>query len=401
MRYTGWIPTITGHLSFSSIGITSFPTKSDVSLLSDGRLVSQTRDLLDLALPFADNSSLAKYFREQIANKVLSITGKFTFICTLPKTNNQEILRGKIYIVSPKHRAAVCKDIKTKLSQGDLGQVSSTQIVSLMPLEKLSYTCDYELERGGRIVLSPVSAEKLDYMDATEKRELDLLIANQSFFFFKDISHVHQHHDPSHDAITQVVPTTGSAGWASEIQKQLYRSIIRSKRHRKEQSLFRASGLLAYARAFEKTYCSDDDSRQFNTDELEQSLSVSRQEIIHFDNKRISFLETIKNFFLGVFGLIISLALLARFDDEFSLEPDTIYLTILDYIAQKPVPVGTVLACFAVVYGFATHQRDPANYKLIRMALRLTQHLQTRYTYPFNYVIVLVLLFLAYLVTPF
>lgn len=216
------------------------------------------------------------------------------------------------------------------------------------------------------------------------------------------MAHVHQHHDPSHDAITELTEHANpeSAEWIKCTQQSLYRAVIRYKRFRNEKALFRASGILAYAQSFEKSHLNQKTKshlKEFNREELKASLQVSRAEIKHFDQKRLSRTESIRNSFFALFGFIISVTFLARMDKEFSvaLHPSITGATTL--IAEKPLPTIGLVILISCIYSFATHKNDPAEFELTRAAIRLLQGFQLRWNVIFNLMATLVLSWLCYL----
>ena len=106
-----------------------------------------------------------------------------------------------------------------------------------------------ELRRDGKLTIT-VEADR--HSDPDEQR----MIASQAYFFVRDICHVHQHHAPSTDTILDVTPVERECNaWKRETLYSFYRWVIQQKRARSVPAYLSAKGVLAYARAFEKTHC--------------------------------------------------------------------------------------------------------------------------------------------------
>jgi hypothetical protein len=386
MDYFGWVPTVTGNLSFTTLGNGSFPSRCSRLDTSKSFVIYQKRDLLDVLVPFADDIEVAKFFREKIANWILRISGQFSFVMVATPDEATQCCRGEIYIVAhaTNNKALHRSQKLLRDSAGtdeDLAEFVS-EVVKLC-----CYEAKFELQRQGRLKIS--SSEQ-----GQDSTVVEYILVNQSFFFVKDISHGHQHHDPRHDAITQMTADTDASGlaWIRETQQALYRSIIRYKRFRNEKALFRASGILAYTQSFQKSYADDALAKEtYHQSELEQSLAVTRSEIQHFDQKRLASIETFRNFFFALFGLAMSVTFLARLGTPPDIQVDGRIVKLAITLATNPLEaVGfTVLA--SVIWMVFTHQRDPADSEIMRWITRITQSLRLRY-YIFSNVIITAML---------
>lgn len=376
MRYSGWVPTVTGNLSFTTIGCGSFPTKSLRRDTENGYAVYQRRDLLDVLVPYADDAQVAAFFREHIANWVLGISGKFSFVLLAETAESSDACSGKILMISDAVSPGVGKLIRAQFTDS-IADTSRRQIEEVCS-SGILFTAKFRLERRGHVEIETDDAATKEYADSAS---LDHLLANQAFYFLKDIAHVHQHHEPKHDAITEVHRVEADdTQWIYSTEHDLYRAIIRYKRFRNEKALFRASGILAYAKSFERCYSKQTDSpRSYNAKDLEQSLQVSREEIKHFDQKRLSRIETFRNFFFALFGLIASASFLARYEENFSPEVNTSILWLAEYSAANPFFVAAITFLISFIWSLLTHRIDPSDNELVRWATRLLQAFRLRY----------------------
>ncbi|WP_090200675.1 hypothetical protein [Yoonia tamlensis] len=343
--------------------------------------------MLDVLVPYTRHSELGAYFREKIANYLVGVSGKFTFLASTKIECDGEVLSGTVYVLSYTSSRSEIKNIRKYLQNTETDSFGTT-INSLHELadEHCLARATFKLSRSGKIEIDceqrPVG---VDDASGTIVR----LLANQVFYFLKDMAHTHQHHDPSHDAITELTEhmSDTSIEWAQRTQQSLYRAVIRYKRFRNEKALFRASGILAYARSFEKSHAEDirkAGQKEFNRDELNASLEVSRAEIKHFDQKKLSRTESIRNSFFALFGFIISVTFLARMDPEFTvaIHPGIIWATT--QIAEKPLHTVAMVILISSVYSFAVHKNDPAEFELTRTAMRLLQGFRLRWSVLFN-----------------
>lgn len=392
MHYIGWVPTVTGHLSFTTIGSGSFPAVCSRKDVDGTFFILQRRDLLDVLVPYAEGSEVASYFRELLANLVIGISGRFWFVLSAKPSTDGDRCSGQILMIPAANNRNKISKIRDWFKSDN--QAGAEDL--LRACESVArYSADFELERAGKAEIRP----KPDL--GTMGEELRLLLANQAFFFLKDISHVHQHHHRTHDAITEVTEFLDSQPddlWVPQTQFSLYRAIIRYKRFKNEKALFRASGILAYAQSFDKAYGgSNTPAKRFHIEELERSLAVSREEIRHFDQKRLSVIETFRSFFFAAFGLVATAGIFARITGSTEIEVDKTVLWVAQFSAANPVSVLGVTALSALVWAIVTHRTDPADYRMVRLALRLLQGLRLRWTILFNVALTALFAWLAYL----
>jgi hypothetical protein len=230
-------------------------------------------------------------------------------------------------------------------------------------VESSCYNVDFSLERAGKVDLVNLAGT-----DTAEDVDLNLLLANQAFFFLKDIAHTHQHHHPTHDAITEVTEVNGSDdySWSMEAQHSLYRAIIRFKRFRNEKALFRASGILAYAGSLQKSYLTEQPlAKSFHADQLEKSLSAAADEVQHRQQKIISMSETGRGVFFSTLGLVAASGIFLRLkrpmlDAEIAVDPAIVY--VAGFAASEPLTVLGFVAIFSAFWTFFTHRKDPADF---------------------------------------
>ncbi|MEL6753947.1 MAG: hypothetical protein AAFO57_07975, partial [Pseudomonadota bacterium] len=178
MRFAGWVPTVTGHLSFTTLGTGSYPSKPWKKVAGQKIWMMQRRDLLDVLLPYAEASYSVSSLREAIAKRVLRISGRFCFFIEGEIAQDGESLTGKIHLLHEIHD----KDIYGRLKRW-FGSYDTAEDVVAGAADAAIHTLEFILERPGRVELISNQAGEADF-----DPELELTVANQSFFFLKDIA---------------------------------------------------------------------------------------------------------------------------------------------------------------------------------------------------------------------
>jgi hypothetical protein len=121
-------------------------------------------------------------------------------------------------------------------------------------------------------------------------------LANQVFFFLKDISHVHRHHPPGSDTITEVARLDARKTWAIDTHYRMHRKIVEMRRSKDPKALYKTTGLLAYLSAFSKAIPSEWGRRgrgplTYNNVEIEASIRSSI-EVIKWDQTQKNIIKT-------------------------------------------------------------------------------------------------------------
>lgn len=90
IRYKGWLPTVSGKLSFDIIGSGIHPNPPIIANVADKNsrfiLCSQKRNLLDNILPF----------KTKFARTLFHQKGDFVFLCLAESSNNIKVLDGSL-----------------------------------------------------------------------------------------------------------------------------------------------------------------------------------------------------------------------------------------------------------------------------------------------------------------
>lgn len=323
--------------------------------------------------------------RELASKYILGLSGHFKFVLFGEWLEASNSIEGTCFFVFLRDRTEAERfEIKVRYLKRNYGDFDKADFIEHLSDEAVGQAT-YSLERSGEITVD----SKYTCNDSG-LRKIDKLISEQVYYFVKDCFHKHQHHEPSHDAILGLFESKNSDpnDWISKVQHSLYRQIIRFKRFRDENTLFRASGVLAYARAFEKSYEKSGKIRPFMTDELDKSLSVRRDEIYHFDHKNISKQQSTISFFFSVVAFGLSAAVLAQLDKSVDITVAPVVIKAVKVMATYPA--YAIAACYIVAkaYQFKTYKSRPSNWPIVR---NLYQIMRGQPLYYFNTLI----LFLA------
>jgi hypothetical protein len=297
--YAGWVPTANGRLSFRHVGESRNPTES-----RSANLACKTRRII-LAY---QRRPLSDALFSHAVHFVCGIEGSFWFVLTAESIGvpgDTDELIGKIYIYKSKldWRSVGEPIVRQRLI--DLSKLANSLEVDREnkanclfseALDGLQKTADieisYHLFRTGEAYFAePIFRDphllsaSLNFAETTSGLNFNKWMADQAYFFLRDITHVHQHHSPSSDTILilQERDDDMDFSWRRRIIFSLHHYIIRSKRFSDSASLFQASGVLAYCESFQ-AICLESTSNQFvvpkfNNDALRQSINSRVQEI--------------------------------------------------------------------------------------------------------------------------
>lgn len=376
--YKGWIPTVTGRLSFSHFGECNRFSRYTRSInradhQSRYLLVYQTRDTSDVLLPF----------KRWLAEPLLKIRGNLEFVC-IAKTEDlpddpQAKLVGRIFIIDYKMRwrrdvkntIVACRDrLRSYTFNPETPSIKSFYESDHLNAQKICsqyclFQASFVLERNG-IVEFHVNeqmerAENAPILptDPDEALHIRHILTAQLFYFLRDIGHRHRHHDASTDTIVdlyEVNEPRNEMTWRRSTLFSIYRRIIANKRLDDVETHFRSLGLLAYAKAFKHIWreTRSDKTNELPTfydDALEESVRASELDMEAKANARTHAAGALRNWTISILSLFLSTAALLeiapeRFTDTFHPAPE---LIALGEVALR-VPFQIMMACAALIY---------------------------------------------------
>lgn len=278
MPYSGWVPTANGRLSFRHIGDTDYPERRSYANRVDPHdiryiLVRQRRDLSDAMLP-------------QITGVLTNRSGSFDFILSarsnLPTSSDAAEIVGEVFIVPVVQSALLtrragaassspgaCAQVPKKVEEAIVNlnntrtyapphslQEDHVGIANWLKLHA-AITVQFSLARNGVIRLDHPGFSDHDLADRSiagaKAIGVDFLryLAEQAYFFVRDIAHVHQHHAAQTDTLLGLQETdSADTEWRNRLLFSLHHHVIAQRRSRDPASLMQAQGVIAYAESF-------------------------------------------------------------------------------------------------------------------------------------------------------
>ncbi|MDV7338182.1 hypothetical protein RYZ26_01150 [Terasakiella sp. A23] len=353
-QYKSWVPNVTNQLSFSAIGDTKHPSQSvhQNKSTKDKRfiIVYQERDTLDMMLPFRTRWA-----------KLFGIDGQMWFGCLAQAVaegdDNQAYLEGHLFIWHNKKlwRTNALKTFTTlyselrsrdDLTDDDIRYLRTefNKASDNLPATS-SFTAKFKLQRNGEIIITHDDSETLggtapNLGQDTPKKEAKILeICSQLFFFVKDISHEHQHHNPTTDTIIDLHKDDNDNEWCSQVLFALYRKIIRFKRNKTPDAIVKSLGTLAYATSFKKI-CK---KKQINIpdhcdDSLTASMEAAKDGILLNQGVAHRKSDNLRAWLIGGAGLIFTYASLLKLSDpEIKAVPSPILTSLAELLLENPI----------------------------------------------------------------
>jgi hypothetical protein len=290
--YAGWVPNVGSHLSFSLIGAHRSP---EVARFTQRYLTRAARFACALQLRETDDFLTPKWFNRifmpdvrqhwllvgstrrvetPVGIRHLSPIDKLDRLDCEESSrevetafDEQGMLVGQIHVL-PYQRDPVDRLIQSWTLQDLRHRLACRHALSDNELDAFARDIGREIKvhcrnasslhfalvRTGelRIWYEPKDTHLLkqrDYFD----------VAEQAYFFVKDMVHQHVHHDPSSDQITPLTAVPAEPvkareeDWRRETVWNLSRVVDTLNRHGKLKGLREALGILAFADAFQKT----------------------------------------------------------------------------------------------------------------------------------------------------
>lgn len=319
MPYSGWVPTANGRLSFRHIGDTDYPERTSYANRVDPHdiryiLVRQRRDLSDAMLP-------------QITGVLTNRSGSFDFILSarsnLPTSSDAAEIVGEVFIVPVVQSALLtrrageassstgaCAQVPKKIEEAIVNlnntrtyapphslQEDHVGIANWLKLHA-AITVQFSLARNGVIRLDHPGFSDHDLADRSiagaKAIGVDFLryLAEQAYFFVRDIAHVHQHHAAQTDTLLGLQETdSADTEWRNRLLFSLHHHVIAQRRSRDPASLMQAQGVIAYAESFaalSERELSPGALVAFESQALAQSVSASVKgaELTALENER-------------------------------------------------------------------------------------------------------------------
>jgi hypothetical protein len=265
--YAGWIPTANGRLSFRHIGETRNPSRSIYANVATG--ASSRRYILGYQRRNLSDST----FRP-IVDFLCGLSGDFWFVIAAQSTASPSSILGDVDGVvlifkskadwrrGPEQaiRNSIQKMNGARLSldaHRDQDVEDAFQSGRNEAWTKADIAIKFSLVRSGEIYVSKPDFKDAELAYASKDfaercgHDFEKWIADQGYFFMRDVAHRHQHHSPAVDTILILQKrTTDHFAWRRQVIFSLHYYIISARRTQECLQLIQATGVLAYCRAF-------------------------------------------------------------------------------------------------------------------------------------------------------
>lgn len=284
LAYAGWIPTITGQLSFSLIGmggaapgcVTANVEFHDPEVGHPRRRVAVIKRRVTRDLP-ATFFPIPEIFR--------SIAAEFILLGETRPAARPVIRNGKVYsradeigvltgeiLVVPHHdelRVAEKRLVQRARSRiAAIGDATPRAVIgtnAALNVEIEDWIADaarsglklararFELYRTGEFRLNMAASLPVASGEVEDQAEFDAILASQIYYFVKDIAHRHYHHRPASDNLLPLTRVTADddLAWRRETLWSLARAVLEMRRSGNLPGHKSALGVLAYAEAFQ------------------------------------------------------------------------------------------------------------------------------------------------------
>ena len=258
-KYVSWLPTVAGRLSYRHIGNASHPTQSTY----ENAYFKEARSRIIVGYQERDLSDA--YFKT-LTHWLSGRSGKFLFTFSAVNCTSDPSIFGNIsiFFLSKNSMDAIQSIIDYNIKHLRANKFQENYIDGAKNLRDIEFhsaalsdiSVKFKLKRTGEVEFSEPEFSNLDIQTETlrnkgNKIDFEKWIADQTYFFMRDIVHVHQHHENSTDTILLTQPSSiGEEEWRSNILYSLYYHAIALKRHGDSFRLAQAEGILAYAQSF-------------------------------------------------------------------------------------------------------------------------------------------------------
>lgn len=286
--YRGWIPTVSGYLSFSVIGQCDHPTKTISANVVDDTdryvVAFQRRSNDDPLLPW-----ISPWIPIIRANDVIGLRRDrdlfFVLIAHARKTGSKpNSLNGSVLVYRRKDWRAARKFYRRTQKFLTLFEKSTKpRHEKLYPRADRALrtssapslaTFEFSIQRNGLVAITMINVnpdvklvdERESKRQSFDEKWVKDQLAAQAFYFLRDMTHRHQHHSPCSDlmttlhhvgppgetAVAPLAPTRDDIVWLRRVYQHLTRGVIRQKREGDEPALEESLGILAYALSFQR-----------------------------------------------------------------------------------------------------------------------------------------------------
>jgi hypothetical protein len=400
--FFGWIPTVSGALSFSAFGDTSHAPRA----VSANRADRDTRYLV--CYRARDCSDILVPFKGVVGPWFLNLSGKLWFVCVgKSETHNgkQEMMEGQVLIFHDrelwrKNVSIVVRDAQELLKRYRYGTQPSIQnhfdytlgeLIDQLPALS-AFNARFTISRVGLTTLELADNMKVHSTAPTlpdqqpSRDHVKHILAAQLFFFLRDIGHRHQHHDPYTDTIVDLWPETPRDPfyWKLQTLFSLYRKVISYKRLKAPESFTASLGVTAYAETFRAIIEEDATPEQlarlphFHAENVRNSIHAVDYEMNRRRELSSSSSAVTRELILTSIALVIAIVGVFQIvDQKVPFQPARVLYVLAEFLITSPIftiglVAGSIFAVRVMIY-------NPSNNRLVRWLFRLVQTFDLRF----------------------
>jgi hypothetical protein len=404
IAFRGWVPTVSGALSFSAFGEVSHPPRALRANRTDGLIryliCYRGRDYSDVLLPF----------KSVLGPRFLNLRGRLWFLCIASATTiekRQETLEGFVFVFDDKHTWRTRAQPFVQEAQGRLqafkygpngtdlrSYFGATHDRLIADLPSCSaFNARFSIARTGMTTIEipdgMVVREAAPRLPNEEPRRTHIthIIAAQIFFFLRDIGHRHQHHDPNTDTIVDLheADPNDELAWKLQTLYSLYRKIITYKRLKQADSLAASLGVVAYANTFrelvvEKMTSEERDRMpKFFSENVVGSISAIKDEMIRLGADRTVAQAVTRELILAALAIVIAVVGVFQITEyKVPKRPADVLYLLGELLTEYPATtLGSVVGLIFILRTILG-VNNPARGRLFRWIVRLVQPFDLR-----------------------
>jgi len=264
-KYRGWIPSARGRISYTRFGVcdSPFPATSVNYGDSNDRIIisSQKRYLGDYwrSTNFFLKVLVFLKIRRPTSTRLRPLEGTYHFVCIAKTTDRVPFgdnpLKGFVFYYNRNFKYWRSIELIVRGFLSELGQIKIDGKVIPNSLKKVidsfilflksnGIFAEFHLERSGETTVTLFSQHVVDFSTIDG-------VANQCFYFLKDIAHRHQHHNPRDDALVRMHLMDAGGTWRHRTLQSLHGTILEARNFRTRLNVcVDALGIIEYARVF-------------------------------------------------------------------------------------------------------------------------------------------------------
>jgi hypothetical protein len=376
-HFRGWIPTVSGRLSFSVFGNTTFPSATTRANIADPDhrffLAYQRHDLSDAIIPFIAGHNgrcvllVLAHTEDDAAGTQFYLQGRAFIFFDLKRW--ESILSGQI------RQHADYMELYATETRITLYDHVFTRHVDLIDLctKDASFYADIRISRRGTtdivVPLPNATNSSVPQFPSNTIRFDNFLhrLAAQLFFFLKNIGHRHQHHEPGSDTIVDLhrILNGDDITWRQNTLYSMYRTVIEYKRNPHFATFNNALGIIAYATTFTELCYEEKPEiegknilpKYYGENTVKSIVSTQAGEIRKRDDKRRR-LDILRTTLLGITALVVSYAGLVRLAKPLDVEPDPLLLGAITFALRHTFWTIAITAAIIVVVMWVLRVRD-------------------------------------------